>query len=600
MATINSYTEIFKTGKDFDQIYFLDNFYETIDVLNETEQTLSNILTSAIDNSLNVYVKRSAFKILCDLTLVKIITNNFTVLSLMHKLLFGVDSLLLSISLKYLPYFLSARTIDFEDRIKALSDDSNGEVASQAYFCLGLIQLTNGTSQNNITKSLITLHESKQYFQSAIQSVENRIDAEFYLLLIDCCESLINNNTQLVKTTFESLKKNILTRNLYEFDERNIELDFLFFQLTEQIKFSFETAVKAKTWLEIKPQIKILLDINIELKKIKDSTETNHFFIERLFSNVLENVGNRIYEVNLLSEKERLQSLLTDTKNSLIVDFINHIISLLPDTEIPQSENLELLSLLVKYDHDDGLRNYEQLSDKRISSEAINMIQKLLQKDYNNLMPFKTGSITGQEVLISLRSQIEVLLPDYPLNKLEIFFKVIEEVIRYARISFVGNDKKRFNFLFAESENGKGQNAIEQDLQDNMIVFFEHSNIADGLGHEQAKFVDGGRVDILYKKDIITIPIELKKSPIRPTQQILEENYIAQAQTYTAGYEQLGVFVLLELSDKSIEPPPNFKDWFRVHHLKPHTNLPIKFPDYIISVVIPGNRVLPSTRSTYN
>ena len=98
MATINSYTEIFKTGKDFDQIYFLDNFYETIDVLNETEQTLSNILTSAIDNSLNVYVKRSAFKILCDLTLVKIITNNFTVLSLMHKLLFGVDSLLLSIS----------------------------------------------------------------------------------------------------------------------------------------------------------------------------------------------------------------------------------------------------------------------------------------------------------------------------------------------------------------------------------------------------------------------------------------------------------------------------------------------------------------------
>ena len=230
MATINSYTEIFKTGKDFDQIYFLDNFYETIDVLNETEQTLSNILTSAIDNSLNVYVKRSAFKILCDLTLVKIITNNFTVLSLMHKLLFGVDSLLLSISLKYLPYFLSARTIDFEDRIKALSDDSNGEVASQAYFCLGLIQLTNGTSQNNITKSLITLHESKQYFQSAIQSVENRIDAEFYLLLIDCCESLINNNTQLVKTTFESLKKNILTRNLYEFDERNIELDFLFFQ----------------------------------------------------------------------------------------------------------------------------------------------------------------------------------------------------------------------------------------------------------------------------------------------------------------------------------------------------------------------------------
>ena len=70
--------------------------------------------------------------------------------------------------------------------------------------------------------------------------------------------------------------------------------------------------------------------------------------------------------------------------------------------------------------------------------------------------------------------------------------------------------------------------------------------------------MDGGRVDIVYSKELISIPIELKKSLHRPDTQALEDNYIAQAQTYTAGYDQLGIFVLLELSDKSIVPPPNF------------------------------------------
>ena len=176
---------------------------------------------------------------------------------------------------------------------------------------------------------------------------------------------------------------------------------------------------------------------------------------------------------------------------------------------------------------------------------------------------------------------------------------IVQEVIRYIRATSVGHDKKCYNFLFCEASNGKGQKAIEQDLQDSMYSYFEHSKIADGLEYEKPRFVDGGRVDILYKNDIITIPIELKRSLKRPNKDMLEQKYITQAQTYTSGYDQLGIFVLLELSDKSKETPPNFKDLFKVHHLTPSTNQEIEYPDYIISVVIPGNRTSPSSNSTY-
>ncbi|MFL0070557.1 hypothetical protein [Tenacibaculum maritimum] len=247
----------------------------------------------------------------------------------------------------------------------------------------------------------------------------------------------------------------------------------------------------------------------------------------------------------------------------------------------------------------DGLALYQNTKDRSISPELVEAISILLEKSKNDNLSLRTGSIVGEEILTSLIDEMDKLLPNYNKEKKEVFFNIIEEIIRYAKVSFTGSEKKRFKFIYSQEAGGLGQKALEEDLQDSMIVFFEHSKIADGLDHEKAKFVDGGRVDIVYKKDIITIPIELKKSLVRHDETSLEENYIAQAQTYASGYDQLGIFVLLELSDKSSEAPPDFRDWFKIHHLPPSTNMNIKYPNYIISIVIPGNRTLPSSKSNY-
>jgi hypothetical protein len=599
MAINSLYFKLFQNGKEFEQILFLDNFYENISIDQETEQDLAKLLTIAINDSKSTYIKRSAFKIQCELTFLGKITNRFSTFCILQNFLWGNDSTLQAIALKYLPFFAELRTDLTSEKIIELSDNYDGELASQAFFCLGLVQLTNTILQTNITECVITLEKAKHYFYAALQVTENRIDAEFYILFIEWSEAVLSNDEKLSKAKFIELEKNLLFRNLYELTQTGLELDFLIFHLTEQIKTSFEIANKSKHWLEIPSQIQAVFNISLEIRKLKDASP-NPFFTERIFSNIFVNLEISIYQVNLLSERGHLLSLQTLSEDLRLKKFIEQMISLFPTNSNPYSENPELLALLAEnLGSESGLEQYKQINNKSISKEVMDALRELLRKNQNNQLPFRTGSIIGQEVFYSLRNQIIKLLPNYSRNKCETFFKIMEEVIRYARITFVGNEKKRFNFLFAESEGGKGQKAVEQDIQDSMFIFFEHSNIADGLDHEKAKFVDGGRVDILYKKDLITIPIELKKSKDRPDQNSLEQNYIAQAQTYTAGYDQLGIFVLLELSDKSTESPPNFKDWFKVHHLKASSNLPVKYPDYVISVVIPGNRTTPSSKSTY-
>jgi len=505
------------------------------------------------------------------------------------------------LALKFLPYFEEARTSTISEKIKEISDSANGDVSSQGYFALGLFQLTIAVSQSDLTTCITILEKSKKLFQAASQAVENRDDAKFYLLFIDWCIGVLKNDAPESKRIFDLLESNLLLRQLYEFEEFGLELDFLIYRTTGIIKSSLENVIHASSWIEFRQQVQSLLNANLEIEKIKNLPSSAAFLKASLFGNLFECLEKNIYQQNLFSEKAHLASLKNQTDEPILEGFINKLIALMPAEDEAQNDNNELLALLAEnLGSDNGLKAYEQIKNKKASKEVLNSLGNLLRRNNDGDLPFRTGSIQGEEILVNLMAELGLLLPNYPRVKWQAFFNIVEEVIRYARITFTGNEKKRFLFLFSETEGGSGQKASEQDLQNSMISFFEHSKIADGLEHEKAKFVDGGRVDILYNKDIITIPIELKKSLITEDKTSIERNYIAQAQTYTSGYDQVGIFVLLDLTDKATVPPPNFKDWFCIHHLPTSSSANQKHPDYIISVLIPGNRTLPSSKSKYN
>jgi hypothetical protein len=598
MAMDVAFSNLFRDGSAIEQVRFLDDFYELVDIDAESSTELSDLLITAINQSGNRYIKRTAFKRLCELTLLGKITNAFATLGLLQAFLSDTDTGLQTIALKFVHYFSDQLTDDLMELIKALSDSPDGEVASQAYLELGLIRLTTGLQLSVLSQLVIRLGECQALFHAAAQSSENRVDADFLVALVKWGQAVLSEDSDSAASCFAALEANLRSRVLYTNEERELELDYLIFRQVQLLRQSFELAAGAKRWPELRPNIEALLRLQTECADTGLVDAANRGLIDRLNQKLLSTLADHTFSLHLQSEKERLAALRPSIAGDSLNAFIGYLLGIFPDEAESRPENYALLAMLAEHlGSDAGLTLYHQVQRKDLSLEKA--LGSLLERQQDNRQPFKTGSIQGEEVLLSLMSGIDLVLPAYPAAKRQAFMNILEEVIRYTRVTFTNNDKRRFQFLFSAAEGGKGQAAIEQDLQDSMLVFFEHSRIADGLEHEKAKFVDGGRVDILYKKDLITIPLELKKSLSRPDQAGLEQNYIAQAQTYTAGYDQLGIFILLELSDKSKEPPPNFKDWFKIHHLAPATLQTVQYPDYIVSVIIPGNRTLPSAKSTY-
>jgi hypothetical protein len=213
MAICKNQHELFQTGKSFEQINFLDNFYEKINIAEESGDSLIGLLSIAIKVD-NNYVKRSAFKILCDLTLALKITTPYLILGELQSFINSEESTLQEIAIKYFPYFPEARTDSVIEQLIELSESNNGDVASQSYFCLGLFQLTEAISLSSIEDTIHSLSKAKNHFQASMLSIENRVDAEFYLLIINWLELLFSSDSKLIKSGFSQIEENLLLRNL--------------------------------------------------------------------------------------------------------------------------------------------------------------------------------------------------------------------------------------------------------------------------------------------------------------------------------------------------------------------------------------------------
>ncbi|MFL0070559.1 hypothetical protein [Tenacibaculum maritimum] len=305
-----THIKLFVKGSLFKQTLFLDNFYDEINLNEAKEQELILLLNSAIDNGSNNYIKRSAFVILCELTLIKKNSNEYVVLKIIKDFLSSRESSLIIVALKFIPYFFKSITDQTIDRIKQLSDSFDGDIASQSYFCLGLIELNKDALKTNIDNLIQSLFKPKQYFSEAVSCSENREDAKFYLLLIDWIELIMSDSSSvLLHKKFQEIEKNLQNRILYNFSSSSLEIDFIIFLLLEKLKLKYNITSQANKWIDIRDNVQKLLDVKLELQKIKNFSLSHQSLVEPLYSNIIENIKQYLYNTYLFPEKERLKVL---------------------------------------------------------------------------------------------------------------------------------------------------------------------------------------------------------------------------------------------------------------------------------------------------
>ncbi|HBT10978.1 MAG TPA: hypothetical protein DEB18_16675, partial [Leeuwenhoekiella sp.] len=235
----------------------------------------------------------------------------------------------------------------------------------------------------------------------------NRVDADFYLLVIEWLEVVFTNNSKSVKQVFTKLQDNLSYRNLYDFSAQDLELDYLIFKFIEQLNINYNTASAAPRWLQVKQEVNVLLEANKGLRQVQSNANASQYIIKRLFTNLFEIVETGIYQAHLSKNKEQFKALQDQETNSTLTTFLKHLITKLPEGENLLPDNPELLALLSESEGaKEGLAIYQKTKDKSISSDLIESMSKLIQKYKGQQGPHKTGTILGQEVYEILFNQI--------------------------------------------------------------------------------------------------------------------------------------------------------------------------------------------------
>lgn len=586
-----------------EKVLFFDNFYQNVDIETVVTDDLVSFLENVFKTSSDAFLKERALYYLSGLFLTKYTTNPYKAIALLLDIKPTDEEFLIVQAIKFLFLFHSMGQYD-QIRL-AIEDNQNhqsAEVTSEANYRLGLMELESITPTISTIDLLQTLTNAEMFFTAAIIEVENRVDADFFLCFIALQSAILKNDYEAFEIAYNEILSAISEKQLYSLDAEDIELEFSIYKLIEQLKRSYETAHKSNIWHYPIAELATLSDSFLQLEKCAITDSFYQDFHLHTKTGVVRNCLDIVYQSGLNDKTELLESINTTKETCISDDFIAYVLNLLRNKNVPISNDTQFALMLreIITNSQDVEQILTKLGDSRDTVTILGILGDYLKRNQVGITHFVTGYITGDEVLNSLKKKIATLLPDLDIEKQKIFFDVLALVIRYAYHSHWGYDKSKFLFLFSKNVTGGiGTDAKEGNLQDDLFESLKHTTMAQYFEYEKDKVTSGGRVDIMFQSDKMRIPIEVKKTAESPTIEKIEEYYIAQAQTYTSAYEQLGIFVLLDLSDKGEKPIPNFKDWFNIHHLQPATNLPVNHPDYIVSVVIPGNKLLPSMMSTY-
>jgi hypothetical protein len=494
-------------------------------------------------------------------------------------------------------------------------------ILSETAHQTGLIYLRNALESFEAADLVKNLKKAQECFRLSFLTIENRDDAKFYNLVIEAMLCLAGSS-HIDKSIQSQLEEVINKRSYYiSNDDLNIQLELSMFQLIENLKLAVTRINEIKSWLDISSEIISLAKIYCYEKQcgFRDSfyrsfdySIKNVVFVPKVQIAISHKLQDARHKLELI--KQNNSSVLEEKEVWFIDAILNYCLENSDPVKVKKKEIRDqiLISLASNLDmSSEALKSFVEELDQSIENDTL---EQFLIDQFNALgmifssqndYSYATGSSIGDEILNSISNDIRKNLPQYPIEKLRAYQTVFTDLIRY---NIYVNDVQRIDrgridrsFLFSKVVGGSGQDAVEEDLQNDLYNFLvSGSSIAQFIEWEE-KNVASGRVDIRYNFGDLRYPVEIKKEYNNISPNYIKKMYISQAQTYTASYEQLGFFMVLDLTEKQKdEPPVNIRDHFYLTRLEPQKDLVVNYPDYVTVIIISGNRLTPTKRSTYS
>jgi hypothetical protein len=532
------------------------------------------------------------------------------------------------------------KTPGFRDKLTELEQSEDFGVQAEVFQQKALLALMDAILSHDFDSLEVSLKEARLMFLRSHSSEEIREDAEVFKLLLDLMLEFFNSRTtdradvvieirrknkailELIsnpyaqswygyRSSIEQLRmvrilrisdaftRIVTSASISEewtnFDETLVELASLYVLMMERDERELDQL--DKSFSEIASQV-LLPKLGPLLLKA-----TGRVRFEKVIQNhVLANGENETTQAlravyNVALAKEYNTDLDVDT--NVILKEANRL------GESPNFFINNLLAALESGKVEDWLKQHDYPTPT-------------LSIDYPELF----GNTPQIDIAVrTLLDGIRLQLKEYPPQQWSRLIEVCESVIHivhqvrdelplYALRSPIKDDEPR----------GKGQNATERDLQDDLFKYLR-IRYGSSVGYEISA-IGGGRSDTGLKFTECEFPIECKAEYKNVERQHIHESYITQTDIYASVRDRVAFLIILDLRDANSGRPPkksgrktaanktdeskelyslySLKDSFWVDGLSgdPHLQNPQK--NSVVVGLVPGNRPKPSSTTRYS
>lgn len=148
----------------------------------------------------------------------------------------------------------------------------------------------------------------------------------------------------------------------------------------------------------------------------------------------------------------------------------------------------------------------------------------------------------------------------------------------------------REEYLYA-APRGLGKKAVEEHVRKDYLRYILASDYAWLADREQTQL--DGRADVILVHSGLPLTTETKRETTNASQSAIDAKYVPQAQSYVPHGPRIGFLLVLDLTERIVDPDVRDRFWVARHPSAVGTG---EHPDYVVVAVLSGNRTSPSAR----
>lgn len=478
---------------------------------------------------------------------------------------------------------------------------SNAEIRSEAFNLLARSKFFDALAADNPELLVTTFHEAIDYFDKSISEIENRADASILSEIATFILISRTGNHADWETSFAKIKSQVWA---YITFSTNTDDSVFFASICQSVEILHYVAIHdPENWIDFRVEMN---ELSKEVLKLEVRQTTEEFSKANIVSNFSAALRENVIFQRLIDKFKDQLSKLRRLKMEMLLetkvqeDFLDELVAAILLESDKKKDLADATEVILRLH-----ASFPRIPMDRIRESVLSLaplspvtVSELFETYcFESRQTLSTDNTTGypqgDEILKIIIEKLREEIPDYPQSKFLELILVLRDTINYF-INTSRGSELRFPFLYNST-------AKEVDLQESMMTHFSTSNRASKYTPEVVEAADGGRVDILFKSNSLELPLELKRSSKQLTWELVQSDYLSQAQTYAHTRDQIGFFIVLDLSTKpKTAPSPNIRDLFQVIHLKPNHDLSTIFPDYVVCFIVEGNKMSPHERSKYS